>query len=143
MSDKPIDVIGGPTAVRRIVQSFYDALFADVILSQFFEGVTKEHQVDQFTDFLIQFLGGEKNYRGRMPQDAHTHLYITEEHFLIRHEMLANSLKRHSAPENIVKLILQMDQSFYDRIVKKSVDECEGRYKTEKIIAVIDSKLAS
>ena len=80
--------------------------------------------------------GGPLIYGGRPPQGAHTHMFITEEIFLIRHELLAQSLTEAKIRPDLKERWLRYDMGMKKAAVKKSISECEGRYKTEPLIVV-------
>ena len=140
MAEKPYDRIGGKVKLHGIISAFYDRIFDDFTLSQFFVGVKKEQQVSQFTDFMAQMLGGPKMYMGRMPKDAHPHLFIEREHFQMRHYILKATLEQAGIELDLIDLLLKMDLSFEEVIVKKSFSECEKRFNSDDIISVLHKR---
>lgn len=73
---------------------------------------------------------------GRAPKSAHVHMFITEEVFLTRHELLAQSLTEANIRPDLKERWLAYDMNMKKLLVKNSVSECEGRYKNEAIIIV-------
>lgn len=142
MNDKPFAKIGGREVIHQIIFELYNRIFDHPILSQFFVNVDKNQQVNQFTDFMTQILGGPKMYLGREPKHAHPHLFIEAEHFELRHQILADTLRDANLDPKLSELWLSIDRSFAQVIVKNSIDECCKRFNSDQIIAVW-SKAAS
>ena len=74
--------IGGDAGIRKVVDHFYERLWADPDLRHYFDGIDrarlKEHQ-RQFLTFALG--GGEKAYGGRNLSEAHANLNITGDAF--------------------------------------------------------------
>lgn len=74
--------IGGPVAVRAVVENFYQRVLADPSLAPAFAGVDLKRLREHQGAFLGVALGGDKAcYRGRSMKEAHAGLGITKEHF--------------------------------------------------------------
>ena len=54
----------------------------------------------------------------------------------IRHKMLAESLTEAKVSDEHKERWLRYDMGMNGAIVKDTVDDCEGRYKTEKVLVV-------
>jgi len=128
--------LGGRPTLERVHEIFYDKLYAHEWLKGFFVGVDQKVIENQQTDFMAQALGGPDLYCGKFPVPAHKHMFITEEVFDLRHMLLEQSLREAAVPEPLRTRWLKIDGAFKGRLVKKSVTECEGRYKTEPIVVV-------
>ena len=137
---KPIDRIGGREKVAAIVEKFYHQVFLHPILSQFFRDVTREHQQIQLTDFMVGLLGGERIFGGRLPQTAHEHILITEDHFLMRSQILRRTLEQAGLDAEMIEVWMGIDDSFKKVIVKKSPEDCKKRYKSDELIIVQSKK---
>ena len=131
-----LDDIGGKDCIARVHKILYDKLLSDPWLKDFFVGMERWHLEDQQTDFMHDLFGGPACYQGRFPMNAHQHLFITEEVFMVRHKLLAESLSEARVPEEHKQRWLKFDMSMKAALVKKTVEDCEGRYKTEKVIVV-------
>ena len=136
MTETFFDQIGGRPCIERVHTILYDKLLTHPWLKGFFVGKECWHLEVQQTEFMIGLFGGTKVYGGRAPMRAHQHLFITEEVFMLRHDMLAKSLIEAKVPTEHHERWLQIDMSMKSAIIKKTVDECEGRYRTEEIIVV-------
>jgi hemoglobin len=56
---------GGPTAVRRLIDAFYDRVEQDDLLSPMFPGGVSEHHRAHVTDWYVEVLGGPSLYTER------------------------------------------------------------------------------
>lgn len=122
--------------LEKVHRIFYDKLLNHPWLKDFFKGVPRSLLESQQSDFMSGIFGGPKIYSGRPPQTAHMHMFITEEVFLIRHELLAQSLTEAKIRPDLKERWLSFDMGMKRALIKNSVSECEGRYKSEAIIVV-------
>lgn len=127
--------IGGRETLKKVHKKFYDDLFAHPGLVVWFEGVNQEHIENQQTDFMQKAMGGENQYAGKTPRSAHQNMFITQELFDLRHDMLANAVREFVKDEDAVAKWLKIDYSFRMAVVKESIDECEKANPSQKILA--------
>ena len=90
----------------------------------------------QQSDFMSVLFGGPKIYGGRMPKYAHIHLFVTEEVFLLRHELLGQSLTEVGILPDLKERWLKYDMGMKKALVKDSISECAGRFKSEAVVVV-------
>lgn len=128
------DRLGGRPTIEKVHALFYDKLYAHPWLGLFFKGIDRKIIETQQTDFFSQMVGGPKSYSGRMPIAAHVHLFITEEVFETRHQMLSESLAEAGVPATEMADWLAIDLAFKKVLVKKSESECKGRFKLEAVV---------
>ena len=131
-----LDEVGGKDTLVRVHKILYEKLLSHPWLKGFFVGLERWHLEDQQTDFMADLFGGPACYQGRLPMNAHQHLFITEEVFMIRHKLLAESLAEANLSDAIIERWLRFDMDMMPAIIKETVDDCEGRYRTEKVIVV-------
>lgn len=136
MANKLFDELGGMPCLQKVHRIFYGKLLAHPWLKGFFVGVPRAHLESQQTDFMTGVFGGPKVYGGRPPKTAHTHLFITEEVFLIRHALLKESLDEAGIRPDLKERWLTHDLRMMKVLCKQSVSECVGRYKNEPVIVV-------
>jgi hemoglobin len=129
------DKVGGRDCLERVHGRLYERLFSDPAFSPFFVSVTREHQEDQQTDFMAWKMGGPSRYGGRLPEAAHEHLFITEALFDRRQEILAETLDACGVPPDLRDDWLALDRSFKAMIVKKSIDDCRKRCRSDTILS--------
>ncbi len=122
------------TIILRINQHFYEQVYAHPWLSLYFQAVTKEFITQQQTDFIVGAIGGPKLFCGRLPSNAHPHMFITDELFDLRKAMLQRSFQELKAPYELEEAWLRIDEAFRRVIVKNSIEDCKGRWPTDEIL---------
>ena len=132
--------LGGRPTLEKVHKIFYDKLNQHPWLSGFFAGVNQTHIENQQSDFIGQLTGGPKIYSGRMPNHAHAHIYITDELFTVRSELLRQSLIEAGVPEKEREDWLKVDMAFKRVMVKESPHHCVKRYIDEEIVIIDNPK---
>jgi hemoglobin len=127
---------GGRQTLESVHQIFYKKLFKHQWLGAFFVGVNQQHIENQQSDFMAQLTGGPKMYSGRMPHHAHMHIYITEELFRTRSELLQESLIEAGVPAREREEWLKVDTAFKKVMVKQSPTDCKQRYSDEPVFVI-------
>ncbi len=126
--------MGGTAMLVKINTVFYDKIYADPWIQKYFSAIPQEHIERQQVAFMQAALGGENLYCGQTPPTAHKHMYITEELFKARQVLLEEAFKECNANATLVEKWLRIDEAFYKRLVKASLEDCEKRYKTDVIL---------
>ncbi|MDH5673384.1 MAG: group 1 truncated hemoglobin [Myxococcales bacterium] len=129
------DDIGGRPALARVHRIFYDKVYAHHWLRRFFAHVPQQVIEDQQTDFMTQAMGGPAVYCGRLPVAAHKHMFITDELFELRHQLLAQSLEEGGVRGENARRWLKIDAAFRGKLTKRSLDECEKRFNTDTLLS--------
>jgi hemoglobin len=122
--------------VAKINEIFYEKVYEDEWLVQIFGAVDIELISSQQTDFIVGALGGPKKYCGRSPKDAHPHIFIQEDMWLLRENYLMEAFKEVNAPDWMIAKWIGIDNAFKKAILKKNPSDCVGRYKTEELIII-------
>jgi truncated hemoglobin YjbI len=112
------DDMGGEPAVRAVLRTLYDRLFADLLVGFLFAGKDKEQLIEHQLWFTARFLGGPSRYTGRSLPDAHAALPLLPGHFDRRHHLLAQALAEHHVPEQVAREWLRVDQSLRIAVLK-------------------------
>ncbi len=133
--------IGGKAVIARVAKVFYDLVFQDPWIGQYFADVKQETIEAQQTDFMTQALGGPKVYCGRFPIPAHKHMFISEELFIYRENLVKKALDEVGIAPQLQEAWLNIDRAFKNGIVKKSVDQCEKRFNTDEILNFENPKI--
>lgn len=110
--------------LKKILGDFYDAVFADPILSPYFQNFTKQRSKEKVYSFYRQLFSGEKVFFGDRPRNSHHWMVISNEVFDYRIELLLSCLRKHGLPEPLVKQWLSYENFYRQDIVK---DEPQGR----------------
>lgn len=121
--------------IKKVTEEFYELVYKDAWFGKMFTEVKQEVITNQQTEFMIQSFGGPKNFCGRSPKDAHPHVWVNEEIWQYREDLLIQAFRNVGAPDNILKKWLKIDEAFKAGIMNKGgPEECFGRYKTEKVL---------
>jgi hemoglobin len=128
------DEVGGREMLMKVSKIFYDKLYKDPWLSQYFKHTKQTTIESQQVDFMTGALGGPKIYCGRNPTDAHLHILITEEVFQARKKFLIESLKEADAPQLLIERWLKIDEAFKNAMLKNNISECVKRWTTDEIL---------
>ncbi len=130
------ELLGGAATLRGVHKIFYDRVYEHPWLRQYFDGVPRTVIENQQTEFMAHAMGGPNDYCGKFPVPAHAHMYITEELFDLRHQLLLESIRAAGVCQDLAARWLKIDDAFRGRICKKSPADCVGRFKTEPILIV-------
>jgi len=131
-----LDEVGGRACLERVHKILYEKLLSHPWLKGFFVGQERWHLEIQQTDFMADLFGGPPCYAGRMPMYGHQHIFITDEVFMIRHKLLAEALSEANVTDDHKARWLKFDIGMKAAIIKESIDDCEGRYRNEKVLVV-------
>jgi len=127
--------IGGRPVLEKVHKLFYDKLYEHSWLKIFFLHIDQKVIENQQTDFMVSNMGGGKIYSGGMPRNVHRHMYITEELFDLRTEILKESILACGVPGALAERWIRIDVAFKHSLVKKSIDDCEKRFFTDEILS--------
>lgn len=127
MKQTLFDAVGGLPTLEKVHKIFYDKVYEHYWLKLFFEGHNQEAIEFRQTMFMAEKMGGKVDYWGKQPKMSHRQMYITEELFNIRQEILKESLEEANIPEDLMRRWLKIDAAFKRQIVKDSI---ESFYKT-------------
>jgi len=119
-----LDDIGGTEIVTRVHQRFYDIIFDDDWIGQFFLGKHKPGLIRKQTEFMVAAFGGINLYSGQPPALVHMHMYITDEMAIYREKILRQCIYEEGLNKNIADRWLAVDRSFWPSINKKEPSEC-------------------
>jgi len=122
-----LDEIGGEETVFDVHQRFYDYIYEDQYIGQFFFHRAKHLVVRKQTDFMVAAFGGPNNYQGEPVAFVHMHMFITEEMSKIRQVYLRRAIQEEGLSEEVCKYWLNVDSSFSAAVEKKSVSDCVMR----------------
>jgi truncated hemoglobin YjbI len=126
--------IGGRPVLEKVHKLFYDKLYEHPWLKIFFLHIDQKVIENQQTDFMVSNMGGGKIYSGGLPRNVHRHMYITEELFDLRTEILKESILACGVPGALAERWIRIDVAFKHSLVKKSIDDCEKRFFTDEIL---------
>jgi len=126
--------MGGRESLIRINKIFYDKVYEHPWLGKYFIEIPQQHIEDQQIDFMQKVLGGTNVYVGKTPTATHHHMFIPDELFEVRKQLLIEAFEETHANAELVDKWLSLDESFRRHIINKSPDECIARFKTDPIL---------
>jgi hemoglobin len=136
--------VGGLPVLQQVHRIFYDKIYAHPWLKHFFAGHDQQAIEARQSAFMAVKMGGKVTYWGKQPKMAHRHLYITEEQFDIRHELLRQSLMEAGVSLPLAQRWLRIDAAFKRQIVKESIASFYRQsWKYERRVIVPKSRAAT
>jgi len=135
---KEFEALGGRAILEKVSKIFYDKVYEHPWIGLFFKETPQETIESQQVDFMTSALGGGNIYLGRLPVPAHKHMFITEELFDLRQDLLNEALVEANASKDLIDKWNKIDEAFRRRLVKKSVSDCEKRFKTDELMIFKD-----
>jgi len=126
--------MGGRESLIKINKCFYDKVYQHPWLKQYFIEIPQQHIEDQQIDFMQKVLGGSNVYIGKPPPATHKHMFIPNELFEIRQQLLMEAFTETNANAQLVDKWLALDESFRRHIVNSTAKECTPRFKTDPIL---------
>ncbi len=121
--------------LRDVSKAFYDKVYAHAWIGQFFKDVDQKVIEAQQVDFMAQVLGGPQKYCGKFVPEAHAHMLITEELFVLREKLLLDAMRECACSEQLVDRWLKVDRAFKSKVVKKSEADCTLRFATDRVMS--------
>ena len=128
------EAMGGQSALVKINKIFYDKIYQHPWLKQYFSAIPQDRIEHQQVHFMQRVLGGPNTYMGKTPPMAHRHMFISEELFQLRQELLVASFDEANAHPALREKWLALDEVFKKNIVKASPADCIPRLSTEGVL---------
>jgi hemoglobin len=91
----------GDDKLRAVLETFYDAVFADVMIGFFFRGKDKARLVDKEWELVASHLGAPVRYSGRPLAEAHAAHPILGGHFERRLQLLREAMAAHGVDPDV------------------------------------------
>lgn len=110
--------LGHGQAVRSLLERFYAQVFADPVLSPFFERVTQGRVIDKQYAFMRQCITGEPVYLGEQPDNAHHWMVISDEVFDRRQRLMRQTQQTCGWNPEQMQAWAQIEERFRSHIVK-------------------------
>lgn len=114
------DELGGDAGLRTAVAVFYARVTADPELAPYFAGVDLDRLRAHQHSFLAAALGGPELFTGRPLERAHATLGITDAHFDLIVDHLAETLGDLGGDPVYVAAVRERVEGFRRRIVTES-----------------------
>jgi truncated hemoglobin YjbI len=122
--------------IYKTTHEFYELVYRDSWLRDVFRVVDQAFITSQQTDFMLGLLGGPKRFSGRNAKDAHPHIFVDEEMWQYREDLLLKAMEKTGLPQDLRERWLRIDEAFKRSIVMNDPSECKGRFATDELIIV-------
>ncbi len=121
--------------VFKASAEFYEMAYEDPWFKKFFRNIDQEIITSQQTDFMVGNLGGPKKYCGRIPKDAHPQVWVDEDIWQYRENMLKTAFDKIGFPSDLRERWLKIDEAFKHVIINRGgPEECTLRSKIDEVI---------
>ena len=127
--------LGGKTAIKAVVEEFYERVLADPELAPFFAKTNMTWLKTRQTQFFSQALGGPEIYRGQPMGPAHENLQIEDRHFAHVAKHLVGSLQSLRVPKNLIDEVVALVAPLKAEIVNTFPNSTARPPKGEKAMA--------
>ena len=107
----------GP-GLTRILEAFYQRVFADAALAPFFQHVTMERAIQKQYEFLSDLISGTRKYFGLNPYNAHHWMVISDELFDYRENMFEQTLIEQGLRQPLIRRWMALHERLRGEIVK-------------------------
>ncbi len=128
------DRLGGRPTFEKVHKIFYDKVYAHPWLGKYFAHRTRGPIESQQSDYMIQLTGGPKCYAGQAPHTVHQYMFITEELFDLRSQLLSDAIKEAGVNDELREEWLAANEMFKKVMVKSSISECVRQYSHQEIL---------
>jgi hemoglobin len=120
--------------IEKVSHQFYELVYQDEWFKNIFKVIKQEIITSQQIDFMVGAFGGPKRYSGRMPQDAHPHIFINEDIWEHREYLLNRAFEKVDCPAEIRTKWLKIENAFKRQIIMTDPSECKRRFTTDDLI---------
>jgi truncated hemoglobin YjbI len=118
--------VGGEEGLRTLITTFYDRVFADVMIGFFFRRADKQRLIDKETELTAKFLGAPGvHYTGEPLQRAHAKHPILGGHFDRRTQILREVLAESGVSDAVQTAWLEHTQALRPQITRDQGSECD------------------
>lgn len=111
--------LGEGKLLRQVLTAFYTQVYADPLLRPYFEHTTIDRSIGKQYSFLAKVLGGEDQYFGDRPRNAHHWMVISDAIFDHRAALMLRTLREHGVPEAMVRRFAALEESYRRYVVKE------------------------
>ena len=128
------ELIGGRPTLEKVNKDFYDKVYAHEDLKHYFNNTNQKTIEIQQTNFMTAKMGGGKIYTGKTPENCHIRMFITQELFDLRNNLLRESILKFGISGELLEKWMAINLAFERVIVKKDPSECKQRYIGDEIL---------
>ncbi len=128
--------LNGFDTLRKVHKIFYDKVYAHPWLLPYFELHDQAFIEEQQTKFMAEKFGGPREFLGKEPKYAHEHMYISEELFEVRQQLLRESLEEAGIDSVLIERWLKIDGAFKKAVTNTDMNAFMDHYTFKERIIV-------
>lgn len=123
-----IEEVGGEEVLQKLMRTFYDRLFEDLMIGFFFAGKDKEALVASQIDYVYANLGNRAgDYSGLPIRKAHHDMAILSGHFDRRHTILKEVLQEFEVPILVQEAWIALDLKMRPMVIRQGKEIWEKK----------------
>lgn len=119
-----LERLGGPEALRAIIDDFIDRVTGDIMIGFHFQRVDKTKLKQREYEFAAGHLGGAEEYTGRPLRSAHAAHRVLGGQFNRRLVLLEQTLRDHDVDPDVIRHWVEHNASLREQITSDTVTEC-------------------
>ncbi|MEL6177785.1 MAG: group 1 truncated hemoglobin [Myxococcota bacterium] len=125
-SPQPLfELAGGEPGLRAVVTTFYEAVFADIMIGYHFARADKQRLIDKEVELAARMLGARHiTYTGRPMVEAHARHRIFGGQFDRRLQLLRQAMEAHHLPEPVQEAWIEHTQAMRALITDDEDSNC-------------------
>jgi hemoglobin len=124
--------LGGPAALRAIIERFVDRMFDDLMIGYLFRAADRERVKAKEYEFAAHHLGAQLPYTGRPLAEAHRAHRITGGHFMRRLQLLKETLAAFQVPPEVSEHWITLTLSLQAEITDNALDQCDPQHQNRE-----------
>jgi hemoglobin len=110
------DRIGGD-ALRAVLTTFYDRVFADVMIGYLFAGADRQRLIEKEWELAARQLGAPVRYTGEPMREVHARHRIFDGQFARRQQLLRHALRDHGIDPEVAQAWLDHQEALRPQVV--------------------------
>ena len=118
------DVLGGHSALRRVIWHFVDRMFDDVMIGFLFQAADRDRVKAKEYEFAARHLGAAVQYTGRPLGPVHQAHRISSGQFMRRLQILKETLAHFQVPPEVSQHFVQHTLALQSEITNGAPDHC-------------------
>ncbi len=122
------EAVGGLPTLQKVHKIFYDKVYADPWLGQFFAEHEQAAIENRQTQFMAEKMGSTEKYPGKPLRQVHENMYISPELVAQRTRLLRESLAEAGVDEALAERWMRIDAAFAKQAVKSSMVDFYRNY---------------
>ena len=124
--------MGGEPALRRVVDTFVDRIFDDVMIGFFFRDANRARVKAKEYEFAARHLGADIAYTGKPLREAHAPHPIMGGQFNRRLQILRETLIELGVPEAVRTHWLEHTEMLRSQITRNAGNDCDPTFSPKQ-----------